>query len=58
MMRGGGRFLLGWLSRLSEGKPLRAFLGIFLIVAVLVLVLIMALFDPGLRRRSKNMSKI
>lgn len=57
-MRDGGRFLLDWLSRISEGEPLRAFLGIFLIAAVLVLVLLMALFDPGLRGRSKNMSQI
>jgi hypothetical protein len=47
-------FLLEWLSELSEGKPTRAFLGIFLIGAVLVLALIKALFDPGLRSRSRS----
>ena len=49
-------FLADWLSELSEGKPLRAFLGIFLIGAVLVLVLIKALFDPSLRARSQSIS--
>ena len=47
-------FLLEWLSELSEGKPLRAFLGIFLIGLVLMLALIRALFNPSLRVRSRG----
>jgi hypothetical protein len=60
--RGGGTmrerkgFLAGWLSELSEGKPLRAFLGVFLIGVILILVLIKALFDPSLRARSRSIS--
>ncbi len=55
-MRESRGFLIDWLLELSEGKPLRAFLGVFLIGAVLVLVLIKALFDPSLRARAGSMS--
>jgi hypothetical protein len=49
-MSGSRRFLMEWLSELSEGKPLRAVLGILLIGGVLLLAVIAALLDPGLRR--------
>jgi hypothetical protein len=49
------RFLTEWLSELSEGKPLRAVLGVLLIAVVLVLALFKALFDPSLRARSRSL---
>jgi len=52
----GGNFFREWISELSGGNPLRALLGILLIIAVIVLAITKVLIDPGSRPKPGKIS--
>jgi hypothetical protein len=52
----GGNFFREWISELSGGNPLRALLGILLILAVIVLAITKVLIDPGSRPKPGKIS--